>query len=186
MLWASPPLPSHLKAASRAAQLARHRAACLQHAFSPSKSPGSLETVTRLRGQTKPDANRPKHLHEDYVRLTAGEVFPTYSWNPKLSQACLWLSRGILPLPKQNIFLFKPQTSVDYVYAIFHLFSLLLYSLSLFQLGLSHPELTAVECKAGMPGAGVQKDPSLPNPPSVWAAPLFKPAWLCGLVWQSR
>lgn len=57
-----------------------------------------------------------------------------------LSQACLWLSRGVLPLPKQNIFLFKPQTTVDYGYAIFRLFFLLLYSLPLFQLGLSHPQ----------------------------------------------
>lgn len=158
-------------------------AACLQHDFSPSKSPGSSETVTHLRGQTKPDANRPKHLHEDYVRLTAGEVFPGYSWNPKVSQACSWLSRGNLLLPKQNIFLFKPQTPVDYVYAIFHLPSPLLF----IPLSAGFESSWAHGCwvQGGTAGGGVQKgclDRALPKPPRIWAAPLFKPAWLCGLI----
>lgn len=177
MLQTSLPLTSHLKEALRAAWLTRHGKLL---AFSPSESPGPLETVTHLRGQTKPDANRPKHLHKDYDTLTAEEVFFSsgYSWNPKLSQVCSWLSRDTLPLPKQNIFLLKPQSPMDYIYAVFHLSFLLPYSLSLFQLGLSHPELRAAECPAAGLGTGFRRaawTPHCPNPPGIWAAPLFNP-----------
>lgn len=43
---------------------------------------------------------------------------------------------------------------MDYIYSIFHLFFLLPYSLSLFHLGLTHHELTAVECKVAWLGMG--------------------------------
>lgn len=119
----------------------------------PTKAPGALEMVSHFRGQTKPDINRPMHLHEDGVRLTVGEVLflvvPQIQSFPKPLTSPNGSHDISFPFPSRTYFFLNPELQRILLTPCF-LFSSCSLLFILSRLGLGHPELVAVECTGGL------------------------------------